>query len=560
MQHYGGAAGRLSALLFLLCLLLPTGAREAASEPNPIDYSMWFLSDIRDTPECALSYADGRYDYGPTVSNPAASCPDSFAWQVFTHIVQQKFWEDWSTDRQAWPSDPWARCAPGETGGNCCAELVISNEVWPQHCPVFPGATEGAPGHVMGAPSKAHRLPLATAAGTTDDTLGQWDDVPDNLKAAVIGDVQNELIYRNQPMMNYIFDEQMYFVEGLKAIFQAHTEKLGAYAPYRANLLDPTEDYSPPQTTAFVEFPVQSIMVKANWISLEDARKVGIDPDDPDHPYIVMDLVPKTDDDTATTAPVETEPQILLSFHISTKDLPNWYWATFEHVANQGRCDWLGCNDSFGYAAPSTPDGNGDGLQGRASNYVPPHQLTDVDGSTVGAFALAKAYVGVDQITERLTDLFKAIGIATDAEANRSGRPTPQDRAWLSYRLKGSQIDFVTPTGRPTLLGNSVTEAGFVNSASCISCHSRAAIDENGRPPLDIFVDRLSNAGIEKSFNGVPEEGWFYVNAYYGVNGQRQAPAVRGVQADFVFGIRNACPMSESPIGPAWCTNVKSAQ
>jgi hypothetical protein len=34
--------------------------------------------------------------------------------------------------------------------------------------------------------------------------------------------------------------------------------------------------------------------------------------------------------------------------HISSKDIPNWIWATFEHVGNPGRCDYTGCNDSYG--------------------------------------------------------------------------------------------------------------------------------------------------------------------------------------------------------------------
>ncbi|MBN9673576.1 hypothetical protein [Roseibium aggregatum] len=541
--------------LFLSILSLPA---LAASQPDPIDYSMWFLSDVRDTPECDLSYVDGRYDFGDAVTNPAISCPDSFAWKVFTQVVQQKFWEDWTSDRQAWPSDPWPRCEPGQTGENCCSELAISNEVWPQHCPVFPGATEGLPRHVLGTPSKAHRVPMAAAAGGAADKLGKWSDVPGNMKAPVIGAVQNELVFRNKAMMDYIFDRQMYHVEGLKAIYGAHLEKLGAYAPYRAKPLNPVQPTSPTEASAFVEFPIQSIMVKVNMMSFENARKLGMDPEDPDNPYIVVNLVPKVDDDTATTPEVELEPQILLAFHVSTKDLPNWFWATFEHVANQGRCDWLGCNDSFGYISTTTLEIGGDGPQSPSGNYQPPHKLMNADGTSVSAFDLARTYVGVDRISPELDALFKATGIATADSVNTSGRPTPGDKAWRSYRLKGSQTNFVDPTGRPTLLGNSVTEAGFVNSASCISCHARAGIDDKGLVPLDIFVDTLSNAGIPKSFNGTPVDAWFYVNGYYGVNGQREAPAVRAVPADFVYGIRNACPMSEMEVGQKWCKNVKS--
>ena len=34
--------------------------------------------------------------------------------------------------------------------------------------------------------------------------------------------------------------------------------------------------------------------------------------------------------------------------------------------------------------------------------------------------------------------------------------------AYRNYRLKGSQVDFDDGEGRPLLLGNSVTESGFV--------------------------------------------------------------------------------------------------
>ena len=43
----------------------------------------------------------------------------------------------------------------------------------------------------------------------------------------------------------------------------------------------------------------------------------------------------------------------LVSFHLISKMVPNWSWATFEHMNNPGRCDVLGCNDTFG-ANPST--------------------------------------------------------------------------------------------------------------------------------------------------------------------------------------------------------------
>ncbi|MGG7381499.1 hypothetical protein ACQ7B2_23090, partial [Escherichia coli] len=57
----------------------------------------------------------------------------------------------------------------------------------------------------------------------------------------------------------------------------------------------------------------------------------------------------------------------LVAFHVSSKDTPNWVWATFEHVNNLGRCDYTGCNDSYGYrSADRVPPG-------RETNFTAPH-------------------------------------------------------------------------------------------------------------------------------------------------------------------------------------------
>jgi hypothetical protein len=538
---------------FLVLLSMTGRGLQAEDKPNHIDFAMWFQSDIRDTPECDLTYRDGRYDFGPDVTNPAMSCPDSFAWKLFTHVVLSKFWENWSSDRQTWPSDPWPRCQPGSPAENCCSGLEGSNDGEPAHCPVFPGDVAGVPEHVLEAPSKARSLPLSVATRTQGkDQTGTWEDVPDSLKAAVIGDLQRELVYRNKHMMNYIFDRQMYHADGLKAIYQAHVGKLGAFAPYRPKILDPNAEFARPQVPASVEFPIRSIVVKANWLSFENARMIGLDPDDPELPFIRMDLVSKHAD-TASSTP---EPHILIAFHIISKDLPNWFWSTFEHAANPGRCDFTGCNDSFGFISTDQPHSDEADLQGEAANFIPPHQLREVGGDATAVFDLAKSYAGADRMGPALETLLTALGIASAEEESKSGLPTPEDKAWRSYRMKGSQTDFVSATGRSTLLGNSVTEAGLVNSSSCISCHARAAIDQRGLVPFGMRINHLNYSGISESATGIPEEGWFYVNAYYGVNGQEQATEVRAVQSDFVFGIRNACPMSKTTIGPSRCVNV----
>src|SRR5690606_10370352 len=104
-------------------------------------------------------------------------------------------------------------------------------------------------------------------------------------------------------------------------------------------------------------------------------------------------------------------------------------------------------------------------------------------------FDEGKVYAG-DVRTPALEAIFTALNIG--GSEGDGIMPATTDRGWFSYRLKGSQATYTDSTGRPTLLGNSVTEGGFVSSSSCMSCHARAAISPNGRAALDVFVGRLA--------------------------------------------------------------------
>ncbi len=536
--------GRL--VLLLGCLVIWCAVAHAVT-PDSMDYATLPFAGVRDSPQCNLRVVGNRADFGDGVTNPAQTCPDSFAWSMFAQIVSQHFWESWSTDRQTWPSDPWPRCRPDETPGQCCASVELSLNAAPEHCPVFPGGTPGVPSHQVQPPATAHQLTLSQATGRTN---AAWKDVPDILKAPVIGALQDELIFRNQPFIDYVFDNELYFVEGLSRVFANAVKSGAAYAPRWPAPPNPAQAHPSAPALVAISFPIKAVMVKVNWLAADLAAKVGIDPDDKAHPFITMDLVPRGTLDNPTPA---KQRYLLLSLHISSKDVPNWTWATFEHVSNQGRCDFLGCNDSFGYLAQGRAASGT--LLPPARNYVPPHHWHGVDKVDVDAFGLAARYDDSGEMSQRLRDLFAASGIG-DGGASISGRPTQQDAAWLSYRLKGTQVDFVSPTGMPTLLGNSVTEAGFVNSASCMTCHSRAAVTDEGLPAFAIFNNRLSDAGLAESVNGPPLQGWFSADAFFGHAGQRESPRLLALQTDFVWGFRFACPTRTIAYGPAWCKNV----
>jgi hypothetical protein len=141
----------------------------------------------------------------------------------------------------------------------------------------------------------------------------------------------------------------------------------------------------------------------------------------------------------------------LLSMHISTKQLPNWLWATFEHQLNPGRCDTMGCYDKFGATE------NGSSIQplptpqpGAAQNQYP---------------ACAKS--------PALAALFTGAGLAA---------------VWNNYCLKATQVDFLSTQnatiGQPVIDGDSVIERITANvpiaQSSCTTCHAYAAVTAQG--------------------------------------------------------------------------------
>ncbi len=171
----------------------------------------------------------------------------------------------------------------------------------------------------------------------------------------------------------------------------------------------------------------------------------------------------------------------LVSMHIISKIVPNWTWATFEHRINAGRCDYMGCRDNFGAAI----------------KYVSPQTQT------------GKQYPPCDKSPE-LKKMF------ADGKL---------DSVWDNYCLKGTQTDFTTPTGLPTLLGNSVTEKGFVSSSSCITCHSRASVTATGADAQGAgFIGTASP-------NGTPVPTWFWNNP------GKPNQTLKAFQTDFVWAI-----------------------
>ena len=149
----------------------------------------------------------------------------------------------------------------------------------------------------------------------------------------------------------------------------------------------------------------------------------------------------------------------LTGLHIASKDLPTWFWATFEQVDN-----------------PSLPDNEGWQLPSR-DHFACGDEKPDCNRAPAG------------------------IGL--------------EGTVWQYYRLRGTLTRYTDGNGEPQRLANSELESGMQGSASCVTCHSRAAIGVvQGAPVrLDIFdtsAKASSERGLQRrGFIGTPEAAWF---------------------------------------------------
>jgi hypothetical protein len=236
------------------------------------------------------------------------------------------------------------------------------------------------------------------------------------------------------------------------------------------------------QSQSAISFPDDAIEVKLLWWSLARIVAGG---GDPSHYYTALDANGKE--------------IALVGLHVLTRAIPNWTWATFEHEDVPGRCDFMGCIDNFGAVE---------------AEVAPASMPGGAYGSCPKAAALMAVFQGAN-----LSDV------------------------WQHYCLKGSQIDFTSPTGIPIILGNSLIESPVIQTSSCISCHSRATIDANGQNVYGFgSLSEVECNGLPTcSPNGAPRPQWFYKSV-----GSRWK--LLAVQTDFVWSIP-FCALPDVP-GP----------
>jgi hypothetical protein len=355
--------------------------------------------------------------------NPTVNFPDKYAWELFTQVNKRAANQQTFKDKKGI-----------EITTNSAVWETWADDPWtfpanpnPNNPPKWPG-------------DKGQRKTLAARAGTAGHD------------ASPVLDTGGEEVHRNEVTFNYVIQNSLWYTQGVAAYFKSGKK---------------------------VDFPVESIEVKGNWVAIKPEQK--------------SKYHWNYDKDGNLFG--------LVAMHITSKAIPNWVWCTFEWVDNAGRCDFIGCKDCFGVEP----------------HFVPSN--TKTVGTTYAEGTL----------TPELMEMLQKNGFTGDWGSE-----------WKNYRLKGSQIDFTDAMGRPNLLGNSVTEGGFVQTASCMTCHSRAAVNASGNSAFPFFGQ---SAGLPleaqtplqfqtqfTTYNGVPDPNWFYTFTSNGAT-------LVNMQTDFVWAI-----------------------
>jgi len=293
-----------------------------------------------------------------------------------------------------------------------------------------------------------------------------------------------EVVYRNQAAFDYIVENNLWYLEGI-------AEKVD-------------QDFD-------VGFPSDAISVKSHWKQIEESDK---------------DRYHWAEDSDGTLWGLD-------GLHITTNQIPQWTWVTFEHVDNPGRCDFYGCQDSYG----------------QDPAFIEPNTN-----------ALYHVYSG-DTLNQNVLDLLTAADV-------------PEQFQY--YRLRGSQINFTDTMGRPTILANSTMEYPGYTTSSCMTCHARSAVNEHGQflsilkaktgsedpttsPPITLPDDYVmangfasgTNAPINEGYVGIPDPLWYLTpNLFVGGPGGTPTLSMTSgqrvfMQMDFQWAFFNANNLAE---------------
>ena len=291
-----------------------------------------------------------------------------------------------------------------------------------------------------------------------------------------------EVVFRNKSSFDFIINNDLFYQEGLAAAYKQGVNSNGYPSGVK------------------LEFNPDAVEVKAVYSPLEGNPALN-------------------KDNCHWNYAADGKAYGLVALHIMSKQLPNWTWATWEWSGNTpdqpngnpGRSDWYGSRDDFGavYTGPSGGD----------THFQAPN--VDKQGNPV----LGALYPS-GKLTGGLLKIFKDAGYSDEWL-----------KEWSNYRLKGSQVDFTDPTGAANLVGNSVTENGFVQTSSCMTCHGSASVGLTGRPnpSIGFTLDGQSRYGPI-------DPAWFYDVSKFDANQQYGRYAVTYYPVDFVWAFLRAKP------------------
>lgn len=511
-------AARLFAILTLAVLVAFAPSTSApgsgADKPGNVDYDMYFNAPVFDDAQCAMTAADGRIRIDPAITNAAMSCPDMLAWKLFIETVRQNFITQWTSGDLMWPESPLPICSATQ-GQPCCTpgserNPGYSNPTDPSlHCPFYAGGRDQA-------------MTSAMVGRRADDSSVPGE--PELHGPTTISTTPISLY--NRSMFDYSFRNNLYNSTGLIAVLNNANADLDSNSPYHA--------VSVPGRLTSVSFKIDGWMVRSQWISREAALAAGV-VDDPENPFVKVILGARRsyNFNPSTFPPGE---YWLMSFHLSTKDIPVWFWADFWHVNAPGRCDYTGCNDSYGYYTGSIV------RPGLSRNFTPPATRQAPTREGKQQQYVTGLYYPDGTRTPALSSLFSKLGIGTGPKAGAT--PSPGNPAWRSYRLRGSQWDFTDPAGRPSYMGATASNGGIVTGTSCVSCHATAGTLASGPSPQIL--------GVYFNWSGAPNPANFNLNA---------RPATNIIlQNDFVWGFRHTVPLSSGTPAPETVGGAESGR
>jgi len=315
-------------------------------------------------------------------SHAFADSPDKAAWHVFVQMVTPAQSAK-AVQYETWASDDDIYGASPHWPVTNAPKLLTKS--------LGGSASAPHPGRLMVAPASSCAKPQDAAAGNfpADGCIG-------------------EEVRHNRPVYDTLTANNFNTVKGLVA----------AYATGKPIVL-----------------PMGSVIAKADWVPVDDLMRWQ-----PAYKTVAQ-VRAAFYTNTASLGGGQAREFALVGVSIQSKALPDWLWFTVEHRSNPGRCDIIGCHDSFGAVKAD----------------IAPAATTNSD---YGPCAKTKA----------LAALFASAGL---------------DPVWNNYCLKGTQTHYVTKTGKPLILGNSVVERinhGIpIPHISCITCHATASFDKNGQ-------------------------------------------------------------------------------